>query len=104
MLENQFDFVLLAEFFDESLVILAKRLCWDLDQVTRSDWQKTWNFTGEIFEAEFKKEGCCERNNPGNYGGSGGRRQFCHTFLPRNGYLMTTNSTTTFFESLSAKS
>ena len=24
-------------------------------------------------------------------------------FLPRNGYLMTTNSTTTFFESLSEK-
>ena len=37
MLENQFDFVLLAEFFDESLVILAKHLCWDLEQVTHSD-------------------------------------------------------------------
>ena len=35
MLENQFDFVLFAEFFDESLVILAKHFCWDLDQVTR---------------------------------------------------------------------
>ena len=41
VLEFEFDFVLLAEFFDESLVILAKRLCWDLDQVTHSDWQKT---------------------------------------------------------------
>ena len=33
MLEFEFDFVLLAEFFDESLVILAKRFCWDLKQV-----------------------------------------------------------------------
>ena len=69
MLENQFDFVLLAEFFDESLVILAKHLCWDLDQVTHSDChadKKPWNCTGEISEAEFKKEGCCEQNDPGN--------------------------------------
>ena len=44
MLEDQFDFVLLAEFFDESLVILAKRFCWDLEQVNHSDFhweQKT---------------------------------------------------------------
>ena len=33
VLELEFDFVLLAEFFDESLVILAKRFCWDLKQV-----------------------------------------------------------------------
>ena len=38
MLETQFDFVLLAEFFDESLVILAKRFCWDLEQVMHSDF------------------------------------------------------------------
>ena len=43
MLEDQFDFVLLAEFFDESLVILAKRFCWDLEQANYSDflWEKT---------------------------------------------------------------
>jgi len=32
-LDTQFDFVLLAEFFDESLVILAKVLCWDLSEL-----------------------------------------------------------------------
>ena len=37
MLEKQFDFVLLVEFFDESLVILAKHFCWDLEQVNHSD-------------------------------------------------------------------
>ena len=34
-MENQFDFVLLIEHFDESLVILAKLLCWDLSEVSR---------------------------------------------------------------------
>ena len=75
MLENQFDFVLFAEFFDESLVILAKHFCWDLDQVTHSDLpadKKTWNCKGEISEAEFEKEGCCERNDPGNQENPGG--------------------------------
>merc|ERR1719483_1859814 len=33
-LDKQFDFVLLAEHFDESLVLLAKKLCWDLRDVT----------------------------------------------------------------------
>lgn len=32
-LDRQFDFVLLAEFFDESLIILARILCWDLTEV-----------------------------------------------------------------------
>ena len=32
-LDSQFDFVILAEFFDEGLVILAKLLCWDLEDV-----------------------------------------------------------------------
>lgn len=32
-LDSQFDFVLLAERFDESLVLLARLLCWDLSQV-----------------------------------------------------------------------
>ena len=32
-LDSQFDFVILAEFFDEGLVILAKLLCWDLENV-----------------------------------------------------------------------
>ena len=32
-LDKQFRFVLLAEHFDESLVILAKLLCWDLSEV-----------------------------------------------------------------------
>ena len=41
MLDNQFNFVLLAEFFDESLVILAKHLCWDLEQVEIFNWTKT---------------------------------------------------------------
>ena len=33
-LDKQFDFVLLAEHFDESLVLLARKLCWDLRDVT----------------------------------------------------------------------
>ena len=32
-LSAQFDFVLLAEFFDEGLVILARLLCWELEDV-----------------------------------------------------------------------
>jgi len=32
-LETQLDFVLIAEYFDESLVLLAKLLCWDLADV-----------------------------------------------------------------------
>ena len=32
-LDGEFDFVMLAEYFDESLVILAKMLCWDLKEV-----------------------------------------------------------------------
>ena len=32
-LDTQFSFVLLAERFDESLVMLARLLCWDLEQV-----------------------------------------------------------------------
>ena len=34
-LDSQFDFVILAEFFDEGLVILAKLLCWDLEDVRK---------------------------------------------------------------------
>ena len=33
-LDGQFEFVMLAEYFDESLVILAKMLCWDLNEVS----------------------------------------------------------------------
>jgi len=32
-LDDEFDFVLLAEHFDESLVILARKLCWELEEV-----------------------------------------------------------------------
>ena len=32
-LDKQFDFVLLAEYFDESLVLLARLLCWELSDV-----------------------------------------------------------------------
>ena len=32
-LDGEFDLVILAEFFDEGLVILAKMLCWDLKEV-----------------------------------------------------------------------
>ena len=33
-LDKQFDFVLIAEHFDESLVLLAWKMCWDLNDVT----------------------------------------------------------------------
>ena len=33
-LSSQFDFVILAEFFDEGLVILASLLCWQLEDVS----------------------------------------------------------------------
>ena len=33
-IENQFDLVMIAEQFDESLVLLANLLCWNLTQVT----------------------------------------------------------------------
>ena len=32
-LDKQFDFVLIAEHFDESLVLLARMMCWDLRDV-----------------------------------------------------------------------
>ena len=34
-LDAQFDFVILAEFFDEGLVILARLMCWDLEDVSQ---------------------------------------------------------------------
>ena len=34
-LDAQFDFVILAEFFDEGLVILARLLCWELEDVSQ---------------------------------------------------------------------
>ena len=38
-LDSQFDFVILAEFFDEGLVILARLLCWDLEDVSEQEYQ-----------------------------------------------------------------
>ena len=38
-LDDQFDFVILAEFFDEGLVILARLLCWDLEDVSEQKYQ-----------------------------------------------------------------
>ena len=35
-LSAQFDFVILAEFFDEGLVILARLLCWELEDVSQT--------------------------------------------------------------------
>ena len=32
-LDSEFDLVLIAEYFDESLVLLAEILCWDLSEV-----------------------------------------------------------------------
>ena len=37
-LDSEFDLVLIAEYFDESLVLLAEILCWDLSDV-RSGYQ-----------------------------------------------------------------
>ena len=68
MLELEFDFVLLAEFFDESLVILAKRFCWDLKQVM---WRKNWKrkqLAGQVLETKFQKKGNCEQDLSGNSG------------------------------------
>ena len=31
-LKSQLDFVLIAEYFDESLVLISKLLCWDLSE------------------------------------------------------------------------
>ena len=36
-LDAQFDFVILAEFFDEGLVILARLMCWDLEDVSQGN-------------------------------------------------------------------
>jgi galactosylceramide sulfotransferase len=32
-LENQFDLVMISERFDESLIVLKEKLCWDLEDV-----------------------------------------------------------------------
>jgi hypothetical protein len=32
-LDNQFDLVMIAERFDESLIVLKEKLCWDLEDV-----------------------------------------------------------------------
>ena len=39
-LSAQFDFVILAEFFDEGLVILARLLCWELEDVNHKTYKK----------------------------------------------------------------
>ena len=38
-LSAQFDFVILAEFFDEGLVILARLLCWELEDVSHKTYK-----------------------------------------------------------------
>ena len=110
MLENQFDFVLLAEFFDESLVILAKHLCWDLEQVTHSDCHADKKKPG-IAQVRYLKQNSRRKDAVSKMTLETGEAlevddNFRHTqvFLPRYGWLLTTNSTTTFFESLSEKS
>ena len=123
MLEDQFDFVLLAEFFDESLVILAKRFCWDLEQANYSDflWEKTRSGRGYWF-SPWKEPGIAQVR----YLKQNSRRKDAVSkmtletretlevninfgtlqcfFLSRNGLLLTTNSTTTFFKFLREKS
>ena len=39
--DSEFDLVLIAEYFDESLVLLAQILCWDLSEV-RSVWRHNY--------------------------------------------------------------
>ena len=57
MLEFEFDFVLLAEFFDESLVILAKRFCWDLKQVMkRKNWKRNKSQVRYLRQNSRRKE------------------------------------------------
>ena len=59
-LGSQFDFVILAEFFDEGLVILASLLCWQLKDVIHETRIKTYKVhlkilmfhPGTILEAE----------------------------------------------------
>ena len=47
-LEKEFDLVLFSEMFDESMVLLANKLCWPLDYVksfklnARKDAYKVW--------------------------------------------------------------
>ena len=68
VLELEFDFVLLAEFFDESLVILAKRFCWDLKQVMWRKNCKRKQIAGQVLETKFQKKGNCEQDLSGNSG------------------------------------
>ena len=68
MLELEFDFVLLAEFFDESLVILARRFCWDLKQVMKWKNCKTKQIAGQVLETKFQKKGNSEQDLSGNSG------------------------------------
>ena len=68
MLELEFDFVLLAEFFDESLVILAKRFCWDLKQVMKGKNWKRKQIAGQVLETKFQKKGKSEQDLFGNSG------------------------------------
>lgn len=52
-LEEKIDLVLIMEYFDESLVLLKRELCWDLDDVVyfklnqRSQEYKQTNITDE---------------------------------------------------------
>ena len=39
-LDSEFDLVLIAEYFDESLVLLAEMLCWDLSDVRSATFLK----------------------------------------------------------------
>jgi len=47
LLDNQFDLVMMMEYFDESLVLLKRLLCWDLDDLVyfrlkqrANDWKR----------------------------------------------------------------
>ena len=51
-LSAQFDFVILAEFFDEGLVILARLLCWELEDVSHKTITKACKISNKknLFE------------------------------------------------------
>ena len=72
-LDDQFDFVILAEFFDEGLVILARLLCWDLEDVSEQKYQikSSW-LSGQILEAECPNGKQSEQHHLWIAGGSHG--------------------------------
>ena len=66
--DSQFDLVLIMEYFDESLVLLAELLCWDLSQVRlgEDDVNILDSLSLQVPQTECSQGECCVQHHGEN--------------------------------------